>query len=252
MTLAVIIDNRADSRQKLARLLKGEGLSVVEAADGAEALHLTFHARPDVAVVDLEVSIGGVGLVRILRAACAIPIVALADGRDPAQVVDALDAGADDVIPRGCDSQEFLARTRAAMRRRADHATAQEAAPRIVRTGNLTIDRDARTVTKHDGPVALSRTEYLMVDALAARLGEVAPHRYLLTQVWGEAFVDDVQYLRVYIGYLRQKLEDDPTAPQYFVNDWGVGYHLARLPIAIREPSPKAQRTTSALAYATA
>jgi two-component system KDP operon response regulator KdpE len=72
-----------------------------------------------------------------------------------------------------------------------------------------------------------------MVDALASRLGEVAPHRYLLSEVWGEEFMDDVQYLRVYIGYLRQKLEDDPAKPQYFVNDWGVGYRLARLPIEI-------------------
>jgi len=233
MTVAMMVDSDAGSRQRFTRLLEGEGLTVIQASDGAEALALTFEAKPEVAVVALEVNVGGTNLISILRAACPIPIVALAPCDDSAQVVQALDSGADDVLVRNCASVEFLARVRVAMRRVEVLTPGTNASARIVRTGDLTIDRDARTVTKLGQHVPLSRTEYLMVDVLASRLGEVAPHRYLLSEIWGEAFVDDVHYLRVYIGYLRQKLEDDPTSPQYFVNDWGVGYRLARLPVAI-------------------
>jgi DNA-binding response OmpR family regulator len=103
MALAVVIDGDTGLSQKLTRLLEGEGFSVLEAVDGAEALQLTFDAKPAIAVVGVEVSLGGSNLIRILRAACPIPIIALVGGDDTERVVEALDSGADDAIPRTCD-----------------------------------------------------------------------------------------------------------------------------------------------------
>ena len=95
----------------------------------------------------------------------------------------------------------------------------QDDVARHVASGAIVIDREAQTVTKHGEIVQLTRTEYRLLDALSARLGEVAPHRYLLSTVWGDAYVDDTHYLRVYIGYLRQKLEDNPSEPRYLLNE---------------------------------
>jgi two-component system KDP operon response regulator KdpE len=105
----------------------------------------------------------------------------------------------------------------------------------MVQTGDLVIDREAKLVSKAGEQVSLTRTEYRLLDALAARVGQMAPHRFLLSTVWGDAFVDDTHYLRVYVGYLRQKLEDDPKHPQYLINEWGMGYRLAALPTRAEE-----------------
>lgn len=231
MSLTVLIDRDENSRRRLARLLVGAGLDVAEASDGETAIRVLFDQRPELAVLDLSAG-GGIALVRILRVACSLPIIALTDEGDSGELVRALDAGADDALPRTCEPQEFLARVRSAMRR---HEYRGGASTRLVRTGGLVIDRDARTVTKHGHAVSLTRTEYLMLDALASCVGEVAPHRSVLSAVWGEAFVNDVQYLRIYAGYLRQKLERDPSQPEYLLNEWGVGYRLAQLPVEVVE-----------------
>lgn len=237
MTLALLIDSDGNSRLRLARLLEGAGLDVSEAGDGEQAIRLFFDERPDAAVVDLSAVGGGVALLGILRAACPVPIIALTDDGDSTEVVLALNAGADVVLPRTCGSHEFLARVRAAIRLR---ELRTDGPTRSVRTGGLVIDRDARTVTKHGRFITLTRTEYLMLDTLASCVGEVASHRSLLSAVWGEAFVNDVQYLRVYAGYLRQKLERDPSNPEYLLNEWGVGYRLAQLPIEVAKANDAA------------
>lgn len=232
MTLITIVAPDGSNRQRIGRVLHADGFDVVEVEDGPRALRSTFDERPDAAIVDLDVEglNGGVELIRILRAACDVPIVGLVDGDNDANVVRALDAGADDVVLKSCGALELLARVRAAVRRyrRADRGAGEA---RRIETGALVIDRDARLVRKNGAVVSLSNTEYRLLEALATRLGQTAPHQFLLTNVWGEEYLNDVQYLRVYVGYLRQKLEDDPRHPQYFVSEWGVGYRLARLPL---------------------
>lgn len=232
MTLVTIVERRGSTRQRLGRVLQTDGFDVVEVEDGPSALRATFQERPDAALIDLSGDglQGGVELIRILRAACDVPIVGLAEEEDSAEVVRALDAGADDVVSKSCGAVELLARVRAAVRRyqRVDRGTGQL---RRIETGAIEIDRDSRTVRKYGVPISLSNTEYRLLEALATQLGQTAPHRYLLTTVWGEQYLNDVQYLRVYIGYLRNKLEDDPRNPQYFMSEWGVGYRLARLPL---------------------
>lgn len=248
MSRTVVIDGDEVSRQRLTRLLAGEGVNVTEASDAERAIRILFDERPEVAVLNLSSLDGGLGLVRVMRAACSIPIVALTSDGDSNEIVRALDAGADDVMSHGCDAQEFLARIRAAARRREAHS---DTPSRIVRTGELVIDRNARTVTKSGHRVYLTRTEYGLLDALASRVGRVVPHRELLSAVWGDEFINDTHYLRIYTGYLRQKLERDPSQPQYIVNTWGVGYGLANLPIELEE-AEEAEEGARELAMAVA
>jgi len=231
MTLIALVEARDDIRARIAQILRAEGYQVSEAADGATALRMVYEDQPDVALVDLGTDgVSGFDLIRILRAACSLPIVGLTTVDSSTEVVKALDAGADDLVATSCGAVELLARVRAAIRRH-QRTDPRPASRRQIHTGALVIDRDMRTVRKHGIPVQLSNTEYRLLEALATRVGETAPHRFLLTNVWGEQYLNDVQYLRVYIGYLRNKLEDDPRNPQYLASEWGVGYRLARLPI---------------------
>lgn len=244
MTLIALVETRDDVRARIAQILRLEGYQVSEAADGAAALRLVYEEQPDIALVDLGTDgVGGFDLIRILRAACSLPIVGLAAADSSPDVVKALDAGADDLVTNSCGAVELLARVRAAVRRY-QRNDSSPTARRQIQTGGLVIDRDARTVHKHGAPVQLSNTEYRLLEALASRVGETAPHRFLLTNVWGEQYLNDVQYLRVYVGYLRNKLEDDPHSPEYLVSEWGVGYRLARLPIetaGLAAPRPAMQ-----------
>jgi two-component system, OmpR family, KDP operon response regulator KdpE len=231
MSVVMLVEGSADARRRMVRILTGDGLQVAEAGDGLEALRIAFEQRPDTALIDLSSEgIDGFELIKILRAACDIPILAMSTSASSVDIVRALDSGADDVLAKDCLAAEFLARLRSTVRRY-QRRQSDRSPVRQVATGSLVIDREAQVVMKHGEIVPLTRTEYRLMDALAARVGETAPHRYLLSTVWGDQFVDDTHYLRVYIGYLRQKLEDDPAQPLYFTNDWGVGYRLARLPI---------------------
>ncbi|MFA7250200.1 MAG: response regulator transcription factor [Dehalococcoidia bacterium] len=231
MTTIAVIEGHDEHRHRLARILRADGMDVLEAENGLDALRSAFMRRPDAALVDLDTAgMEGVELVRILRAACDIPIIALIRESVSTDVVRALDAGADDVIEKQCPAIELLARVHAAVRRY-QRRRSQTDTTRLAYTGNLVIDREAQIVTKRGQALSLTRTEYRLIDTLAAHLGEIVPHRQLLSTVWGEEYVDDTHYVRVYVGYLRNKIEDDPAVPRYVLTEWGVGYRLARVPI---------------------
>jgi two-component system, OmpR family, KDP operon response regulator KdpE len=232
MTMVALVEQDEEARKRLGRLLNSDGFEVIEARDGLEALRTAFVHRPDAALIDLSATgVDGYELTKILRAACDVPILAMSAPDAPGDVVRALNAGADAVLQKDCVATEFLARLRSTIRRYQRRQT-DRTPVREVATGSLVVDRESQVVTKLGKVVPVTRTEYRLLDALAARVGETVPHRSLLSTVWGDQFVDDTHYLRVYIGYLRQKLEDDPSAPVYLTNDWGVGYRLVRLPIA--------------------
>jgi len=243
MTLVTLVEGNEETRKRLVRILNADGFEVAEARDGLEALRSAFERRPDAALIDLSSDgIDGYELIKILRAACDVPLLAITASPSSGEVVRALEAGADDVLSKDCTATEFLARLRSTVRRYQRRETDRSPVRQVV-TGALVIDREAQTVTKHGVVIPLTRTEYRLVDALCARVGETAPHRYLLSTVWGDQFVDDTHYLRVYIGYLRQKLEDDPSKPLYLTNDWGVGYRLARLPVTDQVTEPSSERS---------
>jgi two-component system KDP operon response regulator KdpE len=227
-TLLVEADGAA--ADGLHNLLLAGGHTVFLARDGMEALRLFYENDFDVALIGAPVQkLDSTELVRLLRTLSRIPILVLVHRRDPAFVIRMLEAGADDVLASSAPGEEVLARIRASSRR-ANHRPDAPEDQAVIETGDLVIDRAGRRVAKRGQSVPLSQTEYRLLEALAARAGHVAPHRFLLSTVWGEAFVDDKHYLRMYIGYLRAKLEDDASHPEYLQNEWGTGYRLALVP----------------------
>lgn len=236
MPVVAIVTGSASLQAALQRAMVQAGFTTTTAASGLASLRLVFEARPDALLLDAELpDMDSLELLRILRAASDTSVIVLSSGDDPDTVAQALDMGADDVARHDTAALELVARLRAALRRNSRPA-ARDAESLLVRTGALEIDRVAKELRKGGEPVPLTRTEYKLLDALAARAGQVAPHRFLLTTVWGDSYADDTHYLRVYIGYLRSKIEDDPSLPRYLVNEWGIGYRLALLPEAASPP----------------
>jgi two-component system, OmpR family, KDP operon response regulator KdpE len=232
----VVLEDEQHVRDSIVRALKHADFEVAEVSDGLELLRKVFSIRPDAVIMNLQVArFDGLETIRVLRAATSIPLIVLGRSHSSQMAVRSLDMGADDYIEQPADPEEVAARVRATVRRYERQSEALED-DKVIRTGSLVLDRVSQTVTKNAALVPLTRTEYRLLDALAMRVGQVAPHRYLLSTVWGEEYIDDTHYLRVYVGYLRAKLEDDPAQPRYLINEWGTGYRLATLPV--REAAP--------------
>ncbi len=233
----LVVDDEPQIRRALRTALIGHGYEVSVAGDGASALTLISTWAPSVVILDLAIpNVDGFEVVRATRAWSDVPILVLsARGQERAKV-EALDQGADDYLTKPFGIDELLARLRAILRRRV--ATA---APHIA-FGPITIDLAQRIVTKQGSEVHLTPTEYALLRVLAVDAGKVLTHRHLITQVWGRHAADNAQELRVYINYLRRKLEDDPARPQYVVTEPGVGYRL-RIDRAAAPPSPSPGET---------
>jgi two-component system KDP operon response regulator KdpE len=170
-------------------------------------------------------------LIRVMRAASDVAILVLRDEHERGLSTRILEAGADDCLPADIECSELIARLRSVIRRarpRLEPETGQ-----TVRTGELVLNRETREVSLNGTRVWLTPTEFRLLDALAANLGRPVPHRALLANVWGAEYIGDTHYLRVYIGYLRQKLEQDSRVPRYLLNEWGIGYRLAALPVQV-------------------
>jgi DNA-binding response OmpR family regulator len=230
-SLITVADPDPVSRTEIARALTAAEFSVVESGDGMHALRQVFTAQPAAIVMELNLPLlGGLELVRVLRAASDVAILVMTEGTTPALAGRVLDTGADHVMGRPVQPIELVARVRASLRRVREAAAEERPGRQVVRTGALVIDRDAQVVTRHGVTVPMTRTEHLLLDAMARRVGQLSPHRYLLSAVWGGEYVDDTHYLRGYIASLRQKLEDDPSSPRLLLTEWGTGYRLAGLP----------------------
>lgn len=248
MTLVLVASSDQRLRDNLCALLRDEGTPTREAGNGLEALREVFQTQPDAILLDLAIhEVEGLELVRMLRAASDFAIIALLPVADQTRSIAALDMGADDVIRTTTPPTELLARLHASIRRSRRKSPEEREEATVVRTGELEIDRATQIVTKQGKRVSLSRTEYRLLDALASRVGQVAPHRFLLSTVWGNAYVDDVHYLRVYIGYLRSKLEDDPGHPRYLRSEWGVGYRLVLFNEAVDGEQEEVRETVTDL-----
>ncbi|MCF3933714.1 response regulator [Acuticoccus sp. M5D2P5] len=219
----LVVDDDDAIRKFLRISLTASGHTVIEARTGEQALGKAATERPAIVILDLGLpDLDGREVVRRLRDWFAGPILILSVRADEAEKVAALDAGADDYVVKPFGIQELLARLRVLLRARAGTA---EAAP-VLHIGDLTIDIAARTVTLAGRPVALTRKEFDLLVMLARHAGKVLTQRQLLTAIWGEAHVNDTQYLRVYVGQLRAKLADDPAQPRFIRTEPGIGYRL--------------------------
>jgi len=219
----LVIEDEPGMRRLLGTALGAEGYRVVEAADGRRGLIDAGSHRPDLAIVDLGLpDADGIEVIRRIRAWSPLPIVVLSARAQERSKVEALDAGADDYVTKPFGMAELLARLRVALR----HRRRTSAGERVIRLGSVTIDLERRTVSRDGADVALTPTEFRLVESLAKRLGMVATHRQLLGEVWGPVHEADTHYLRIFMKQLRQKLEEDPVRPRYLVTETCVGYRL--------------------------
>ncbi|WP_439606158.1 response regulator [Hydrogenophaga sp.] len=219
----LVIDDEPAIRDLLRTTLLAEGYGVIEAATAREGATLAGNRRIDLFLIDLGLPDGdGVALIREIRGWTQRPILVLSARTQEAQKVDALDAGADDFVSKPFGVAELHARIRVALR----HAGTPSAAGQALVLGDVTIDLLARSVVRTGQPVKLTATQWRLLEVLARHAGRVVTSRQLLREVWGPGHGEQGHYLRIYVRQLRQKLEDDPTAPRFLQTEMGVGYRL--------------------------
>lgn len=222
MCRILLVDDNARAANATATRLQRDGHDVSVAYDGSTALRVLYEHRPDLVVLELVLpGIDGFEVCRLIRTICDVPILVLTGLNGEQDVVRGLDLGADQYVVKPIGLLQLGARIQAVLRRARPDQQAS-----TLRTGDVVIDVERHTVTKRGDPVSLTPTEFCLLQALVERAGRVAPHSYLLERVWGPDWGDDLHCLRLYVGYLRQKLEDDPRRPRYILNEWGTGYRL--------------------------
>jgi two-component system KDP operon response regulator KdpE len=219
----LIVDDEPPIRRLLRTSLASQGFQVSEAADGRGALAEIARSRPDLVILDLGLpDMDGAEVIRTLRGdGNAVPILVLSSRADEKGKVEALDLGADDYVTKPFGTAELFARIRAALR----HRLQQQGEEPVFRSGDLEADLVRRIVRVRGEEIKLTPKEYDILRMLVAHAGKVLTHRMLMSEVWrGET---DVQYLRIYVRQLRQKIEADPERPQHILTETGVGYRLA-------------------------
>jgi len=220
-TRILIVDDEEQIRLFLRITLRAAGYETLAAATAREAVELCSAKKADLVLLDLGLpDAPGLDVIRAVRVWDSIPIIVVSVRSDDTDKVAALDAGANDYVQKPFSTAELLARIRATLR---SNAGRQAPAP-IIHAGALRIDIAGHEVRLNDQPVHFSRKEFDLLVALARASGRVCTHRQLLEQVWGPTHREDVQYLRVYVGQLREKLGDDANDPQYIANEPGIGY----------------------------
>jgi len=221
---ALVLEDEREIRQFVRSSLEAEGWQVFEAGTVKQGLVEAATRRPDLVIADLGLPDGnGIDFIREVRTWSSMPIIVLSARTDESEKVAALDGGADDFITKPFGLAELLARTRANLRR---VRPGRMAADSIFRFGEVEVDLAARVVRKSGVEVHLTPIEYRLLGVLIANAGRVLTHPFLLREVWGPTHADRSHYLRVYMGNLRQKLEDDSAQPKHILTETGVGYRL--------------------------
>jgi two-component system KDP operon response regulator KdpE len=231
LNTVLVVEDEAQMRRFLRAAIVASGYRCLEAETGQGGLELASSRRPDVILLDLGLpDVDGLAVTRRLRSWTATPIIVLSARGQERDKVDALDAGADDYLTKPFGVPELLARIRVALR----HADRQSGSPEepVVTFGNVRVDLAGWTVTVGDEVRHLSPTQYKLLATLVRHAGRVVTHRQLLKETWGPGYAGETQYLRVYMGQLRHKLEPDPTRPRFLITEPGVGYRLRLDPLA--------------------
>ncbi len=221
----LVVDDEPQIHRVLKPALTACGYDVLEALTGRQALKLIAASAPDAIILDLGLpDIDGREVLAQARTFSKTPILILSARDRETEKIAALDAGADDYVEKPFGIGELLARLRAALR----HASQGESESTKIESGGLCIDLADHTVTKNGKAVRLTPKEYDVLTTLARHAGRLLTHRQILTAVWGPAHQEDTQYLRVFVGQLRGKVEDDVSSPQIILTEPGVGYRFVK------------------------
>ena len=219
----LVVDDEPQIQRFLGHALTAAGYDTMLAASGQEALSRIAAHEPDLLILDLGLpDMNGKEVIERLRLRSDLPVIVLSAHDQEMEKIMALDLGANDFVAKPFGIGELLARLRASLRPR------RAARPDVIRQGGLVIDLGAHLVSRDGEPLRLTPKEFDLLAALASNGGRVMTHHKLLQLVWGPAHVDDVPYLRVFIGQLRQKLEPDPARPALILTEPGIGYRWAQ------------------------
>lgn len=225
MTTVLVVDDEKALRDFVRRNLEVRGYHVLTAANGLEALALFEQERVDLIILDLMMPhMNGLEVTRRLREVSNVPIIVLSALGEEADKVRAFDLGADDYLTKPFGVGELLGRVKAVLRR-AQWANLPEEGERLVR-GEICVELDRHRVTANGREIDLTPTEYNLLVFLMRHAGKVLPHQLILQQVWGPQYGKEAEYLRVYIGRLRRKIEADPLHPRYLHTEHGIGYRF--------------------------
>jgi two-component system, OmpR family, KDP operon response regulator KdpE len=220
----LVIEDEKQIRRFVRAALENDGHSVFETDTIKSGLIEAGTRHPDLLILDLGLPDGdGLTLIKDLRAWSDLPILILSARTQEEDKISALDAGADDYLTKPFSVGELRARVRALLRRRT--RIGEESSP-LVTFGDVEIDLSRRMVSRQGTQVRLTPIEYRLLTLLLSQPGKVMTQRTLLREIWGPSFIESSHYLRVYVGHLRQKLEVDPTQPNHFLTETGVGYRF--------------------------
>lgn len=222
----MVVDDDPTLRRLLSHSLTEEGYRVVTARDGQEGLRVLFETKPDLLVLDVGMpKMDGWTMCQRVREISNIPIIMLTASTATEHVVKGLELGADDYIAKPVEMRELIARVRANLRRAATEPTVIKE-NKVYTDDWLTVNLEERRVLVQDEQVRLTPTEFNLLAQLVSAAPRVMSYRDLLEQVWGWEYIDDIDYLRVYVWHLRRKLEPNPKEPRYIINELGVGYRF--------------------------
>lgn len=220
----LVVDDEPQIRRSLQVSLEEKGYSVLLADDAEKALHLLNDRPPDVIVLDLLMpGMDGLELTQRIRKRSTVPIIFVSAIGEERKKVEALEVGADDYVTKPFGMEELLARLRSLLRRAAGTRQLEP----VFSCGELTVNFDRREVRVREELIKLTPTEYDLLKYMIQNAGKVLTHRMLLAAVWGPGYVDQAQYLRVFVGQLRKKIEETPAQPRYILTDPGVGYRFS-------------------------
>jgi two-component system KDP operon response regulator KdpE len=222
----LLIDDSPDMQKLVGMFLEREGYTVIRASNGKDGLRQLAKGQPDLILLDIMMpEVNGWETCRRIREVSNVPIIMLTAKAQELDIVRGLELGADDYITKPFDLSELRARIQSLLRRMQELAP-EEKSPALMDDGWLRIDLNKRVVLTNGKAVDLTPTEFRLLTVLVQKAGCVIPHRQLLRQVWGPEYGDEVHYLKLYIRYLRQKLEKDPSNPEYLLTEWGIGYRF--------------------------
>jgi two-component system KDP operon response regulator KdpE len=223
----LVVDDEPQLTRVLRTGLKSRGYEVLVAADGLSGLELFKTWKPELVITDLAMpNMDGLELCRQLRAISQVPIIILSAKGEEKIKVEALDIGADDFVTKPFGIDELLARMRAALRRSNTHSAEPEYETKLD-AGDIHVDLESRSVTVAEREIHLTPKEFELLVYFIRHAGKVLTHRTLLAGIWGGDYVEQDQYLRVFVGNLRKKLETNPASPRYILTEPWVGYRFS-------------------------
>jgi two-component system KDP operon response regulator KdpE len=219
--LVLAADDEAGILRMIKLELSSQGLRVITASSGEEALRLLDEHRPDIVLLDIVMpEMNGLETMRLVKDRRNVPVILLTARDREADKIRGLEMGADDYLAKPFSPDELTARVRAVLRR----SIGSQSTGNVVKAGDIEIDLTRRVVTRDGEPVNLTRTEWMLLQHLAANPGKVMLNAELLTKVWGPEYRSDLQYLRVWVSRLRQKIEKNPSQPMMLKTFTGIGY----------------------------